>query len=169
MPCEDAMITDVVTARPDQTVSEALTLFKDHNIRSVPVVDENNVIVGLFSFSHLLYGILPVPVTMGEQVLRIKYMDISLDHLTGASPWVAKRLKIMLPKKIEEVMLKNPVSVHPDTPLREGIRLMVKYDSPLPVVDEESRKLLGLISSQTALAVLLEIADHIEQGKDVHE
>lgn len=169
MPCQDAMITEVVSARPDQTVADALALFKEHNIRSLPVVDTDSKVVGLFSFSHLLYALLPTPVTMGDELLRIKHMDISLDHLMGASPWVAKRLKILLPKKVEEVMLKTPHVVHPNTPLREGIRLMVKYDSPLPVVEEKTNKLLGLISSQTALAVLMDFAARLEQGKEVHE
>lgn len=169
MPCSDAMITQVITASPEQTVSDALNLFKTHNIRSVPVIDDNKVVVGLFSFSHLLHGILPMPATMGDQLLRVRHMDISLDHLAGASPWVAKRLKILLPKKLNEVMIKKPVTVHPETPLREGIRLMVKYDSPLPAVDSKSKKLVGIISSQSVLAVLLDIASHIEQGHEVEE
>ncbi|HOO81268.1 MAG TPA: CBS domain-containing protein [Alphaproteobacteria bacterium] len=170
MPCNDAMIEDVVTARPNQTVSEVLELFSKYNIRSVPIVDENRSVVGLFSFSHLLYSLLPVPATLGDHMMRLKHMDISLDHLLGASPWVAKRLNIILPKTMEEVMLKNPVCVRVDSPIREGIRLMVKYDSPLPVVeDEKNRKLVGLISSQSVLGVLTEIASHLEKGKEVHE
>lgn len=169
MPCIDAMITDVITASPDQTVAEVLGVFNDAHIRSVPVVNEDKQVVGLFSFSHLLHGLLPVPVTMSEQLLRVRHMDISLDHLAGASPWVAKRLKTLLPKKMEEVMLKDPVVVHPETPLREGIRLMVKYDSPLPVVDSKSKALVGIISSQSTLGVLLNIAAHIEDGQNVEE
>ncbi|MCB1721053.1 MAG: CBS domain-containing protein [Rhodospirillales bacterium] len=170
MPCNDAMITDVITARPGQTVAEVLELFSKHNIRSLPIVDEKNSVVGLFSFSHLLYSLLPVPATMGDHMVRLKHMDISLDHLLGASPWVAKRLNIILPKTMEEVMLKHPVCVRADSPLREGIRLMVKYDSPLPVVDHDNtRKLVGLISSQSVLKALMKIASHLEQGKEVHE
>lgn len=169
MPCSDAMITEVISARPDQTVSEALALFNKHGIRSVPVVDEKNAVVGVFSFSHLLYALLPVSSTLGDSILRLKHMDISLDHLSGASPWVAKRLNILLPQKLEEVMLKNPKVVRPETPLREGIRLMVKYDSPLPVVKDESNALVGIISSQSTLTVLTNMAAHLAEGKEVHE
>ena len=88
----------------------------------------------------------------------------------GASPWVAKRLNSLLPKTMEEVMLKDPVCVRADSPLREGIRLMVKYDSPLPVIDhEDTRKLVGLISSQSVLKALTDIAKNLEKGKDVQE
>lgn len=171
MPCNDAMITDVISAHPDQTVADALALFTKHNIRALPVIDKNQSVVGLFSFSHLLYSLLPLPAAMGDNaLLRVKHMDVSLDHLLGASPWVAKRLNTLLPKKLEELMLKNPVCVRPDMPLREGIRLLVKYDSPLPVVEnEKNRKLVGLISSQTTLGVLMAIAKDMKEGKEVHE
>ncbi len=170
MPCSDAMVTEVISARPDQTVADALALFDKHGIRSVPVVDEKNQVIGLFNFSHLLHSILPVPVTLSSGFGRLKNMDISLDHLNGASPWVAKRLNIMLPKTLKEVMIKDPRTVRPDTPLREGVRLLVKYGSPLPVVKSETDKtLVGLISSQGTVSALMGIASHLEQGKEVNE
>ncbi len=172
MPCSNAMITDVVSVRPDQTVSEALALFDKHNIRAVPVVDEQHKLVGLFSFHHLLHEILPVSVTMGEMkgLERLKHMNISLDHLSGMAPWVAKRLATVLPQKVEDVMFKDVATVHPETPLREGLRLLVQYGSPIPVVkDDDSNVLAGLISSQTTVTELLRIAAELEQGKEIEE
>ncbi|MCB1557222.1 MAG: CBS domain-containing protein [Alphaproteobacteria bacterium] len=169
MPCSDAMITEVVSARPDDTVADVLALFDKHGIRAVPVVDEKGYLVGVFNFVHLLTNILPVPVTLDNGLFRLRNMDISLDHISGTTPWVAKRLKIILPKKVEEVMIKNPRSVKPQTPLREGIRLMVKHGSPLPVVRDDSNFLVGIISSQTAVKALLAIEKDMEDGKEVNE
>ncbi|MCB9963811.1 MAG: CBS domain-containing protein [Rhodospirillales bacterium] len=169
MPCSDQMIPNVVTISPQQTISEALELLHKHSIRTLPVVDEKYCVVGLFSFSFLLKNLLPMAVTLDDDMTHMKHLEISLDHLPGQAPWLAKRLKAHLPKKVEEVMLKNIVSVHPDTPLREGVRLIVKYGSPIPVIEKGTQRLLGLISSQSAIAALIEIMKTLDNGQDVHE
>ncbi len=180
MPCSDAMITDVVSIRPDQTVSEALTLFDTHQIRAVPVVSEQNELVGLCTLHLILRDVLPVSVTMDDKELKkrshmphmphVPHMDISLDHVSGMAPRVAKRLRIVLPHKIEDVMSRDFATVHPETPLREGLRLLVEYGSPVSVVkDDDSNALVGLISSQTAVKELLRIEKDLEQGKKVEE
>ncbi|MBL1146716.1 MAG: CBS domain-containing protein [Pseudomonadota bacterium] len=170
MPCQDAMITDVITARPDQTVAEVLAIFYKNQIRAVPVVDEQNRVVGLFNFTHLMENILPVPPAGDDEKLgRMKNMEISLDYFSDTSPWVAKRLSHELPKKLADVMIKNIHMVHPETPLSEGIRLLVKYGSPLPVVKDDNKELSGLISSQTALAALYKISELLDKGEEVPE
>lgn len=170
MPCNDAMFTDVVTVTPDQTVGEALELFQQHGIRAVPVVDADKTLVGVYSFSALLLSLLPMPDAFGDGFYGMRTLDISLDHLAGSAPWVARRLKNVMAKPIKDVMVSKPACVVEDTPLREGIRLMVKYGSPLPVVNnKEERKLVGLISSQTTIKALLEIAEHVKKGKEVQE
>ena len=170
MPCGDAMFKDVVTVTPDQTVAEVLSLFEKHGIRAVPVVDADKKVVGVYAFNNLLLSLLPMSGMFGEGIHGMHTLDISLDHLSGSAPWVARRLKNIMHEKLEDVMVKDPATVREDTPLREGIRLMVKYGSPLPVVKSEKDKtLVGLISSQTAIKTLLQIAEHVKKGKEVEE
>ena len=45
----DVMTINPVTCRPGNDVDEALILMADHKVRRVPVVDENNRIVGIIS------------------------------------------------------------------------------------------------------------------------
>ena len=55
--------------------------------------------------------------------------------------------------------------VNPDTPLREGMRLMVKNRSPLPVVEDDgSNKMVGIISSQSVVATLMAVKNDIDAG-----
>jgi len=170
MPCQDAMITDVITARPDQTVAEVLAIFYKNKIRAVPVVDDQHRVIGLFNFTHLMENILPVPPAEDDEKLgRMKNMEISLDYFSDMSPWVAKRLHNEMPKKLADVMIKNIHMIHPETPLSEGIRLLVKYGSPLPVVKDNSHVLVGLISSQTAVTALYKISELLEKGAEITE
>lgn len=166
MPCGNAMITQVISVRPDQTIAEVLSLFDAHHIRSAPVLDNNRRVVGKIGFTEILMDILPVPVTFEGGLRRLPNMDISLAYISGATPWVAKRLHALMPKKVSEVMVKNPRTVHADTPSREGVRLLAKYGSPLIVVDEKDGTLAGLITSQTVIKRLLELEkDSVEQEK----
>ncbi len=169
MPCRDAMTVDVITASPEQTVADAMNLFHKHNIRSVPIVDENNVVIGVFSFSHLLRELLPASVTLDDETMHGHHMSINLDHIPEGASWVAKRLKLYLPEKLEEIMIKAPKTVRPETRLSEGIRLLVKYGSPLPVVKDNDNELVGVISSQNILKSLQEITTQINNGDEVDE
>lgn len=169
MPCKDAMITNVVTIGPNETVADALAKFDDHAIRCLPVIDEKNQLLGLLNFQTVLQNILPIPVTLDGGIARLKHLDLSLDHIVGVTPWVAKRLGILMPKRVSDVMVKKPVTVKAETPLREGVRLLVKNGSPVPVVAEDGTTLVGIISSQAAVSTLVKIHKDMEAGKVVHE
>jgi CBS domain-containing protein len=153
------MITDVITAKGDQTVADALVLFEEHKITSVPVVHENNLVIGVFSFNHLLTNILPMNFTRGNgarggPLARLDHLNISLDSLSETKPWVAKRLILEMPKLLKDTMIRSPTFVRPETPLREGIRMLVKYGSPLVVVGDDDQTLEGLITYQKTLHAL---------------
>ncbi|MEC9236750.1 MAG: hypothetical protein VX803_10945, partial [Pseudomonadota bacterium] len=51
----------------------------------------------------------------------------------------------------------------PDTPTWEATRLIVKYGSPLPVLEENTGKFVGLISEQSLFSELLEVLEDVEK------
>jgi CBS domain-containing protein len=58
--------------------------------------------------------------------------------------------------KARDVMTPNPVTVRPDSPLTEAVRLLMDYQiSGLPVVDGEKR-LVGMITEKDMLRILYE-------------
>lgn len=159
MPCSSAMITQVVTIEPDETVADAMILFDKHSIRSLPVIGENNELLGVFSSHQLLKGLLPVSVTMEEGLRR-------LDFVIGTAPGVAKRLDRLKNNKISDHMARDVVVLAPSTQTWETIRLLVKHGSPLPVIDEDTGKFLGLMSEQAAIRELERIAANIDEEDD---
>lgn len=175
MACSDAMlpIDKTITATPDQTVSDALVLFEKHHIRSVPVVDEDGVLVGMFNFSQLLKSILPSFAIEDENDGRdelshhLGHMELNMDYLADSSPWIASSLVAELPKALKDAMNENLYFVYEDTSLREGVRLIVKHGSPLPVVDKTNNKLKGIITSQRAVTALAEVAKAIAEGDEL--
>ena len=43
------MTTDVITCRPDAHVSEVIELMEEHQVRRIPIVDENQRLVGIIA------------------------------------------------------------------------------------------------------------------------
>lgn len=162
MPCSDAMLTEVFTIAPDKTVEEAMHKMAEKDVRALPVVNNNGAVIGLFDIRDLMIDILPISASFKIPELRVKNFDVHLDQIQGSAPWVEKRLRSTYLKQVDEVMNTHFYSCHPETPLREAIRLMTKYGSPLPIIDPETHKMRGVITMQSALASLLSIKENIK-------
>lgn len=146
------MINNIITIKPDQTVSEAMAIFDEQGIRSLPVVNSDGKLVGVFGLRHVLLQLLPNSVTMDDGVRR-------LDFIMDAAPGIAKRLKKALPLKVADVMDKNPTVVERDTSMWEAVRIMAVHGSPISVINSDNGQFEGMISRQTLLKDLQRIVD----------
>ncbi len=162
MPCKDAILPDPVVGKKGQTVEELITLLEEKHIRSVPIVDDNNVLLGLFGYDQILDNLLPVSARMEDGLQK-------LDFIIGAAPGVAKRLKKLYPKLVDEVLDTECCVVHPNTPTWEAVRLIVKYASPIPVVNEENGKLLGIVTEQSLITDFKKIIREMEEENTQQE
>lgn len=156
MPCRDAMITDVVCLEPGQTVEKAMAILEKHSIRVGPVLDEDKKLLGFFGFKEVLLNLLPVAVTMNDGLER-------LDFVIGAAPGVGQRLRKLKPQKVELVMDRKLTVAHPHMPMWEVLRLLVKYGSPIAVVEEDTNVFLGIVTEQSALANLEKTGSELEK------
>jgi magnesium transporter len=78
-------------------------------------------------------------------------------HLTGLLPW-RSLVFASGEEKIKDVMVRDPVSVHPDTPQEEVAHLVSDFDLlAVPVVDE-SHKILGVVTFDDIMEVMEEEA-----------
>ena len=149
MPCHGAMIElkDIIAVKPDMTIEAVMKLLNKKKLRTVPVIDDDNVLVGMFSTKILLRHLLPVSVTMQDGLQRLGFIK-------GAAPSVGKRLSKIKKEKIEQYVDKEPVVLHTEIALWEAIRYLTAHGSPLPVIDTKTGKLEGLISDQSMLELL---------------
>lgn len=144
MPSHAAMIKKVKSVSPQESVEKALKIMGKEGVPSVPVVGEGKAVVGVFSMRSLLKNLLPVEIAMGDG-------SDAPEVLVGAAPGIAKRLRNAQTLPVESFMERQFPYVLPTTPIWKTIELLVKYDDCIYVVDDESGKLSGVITSQSAI------------------
>ena len=164
MTCSTAMFMKYYSASPDDTVGDALKLLKEHGIRSVPVLDDEGNLMGFFHFRRLLAQLLPLSGEtdwMGPATHRgLIDRDIKFTSIIGSSAELrtGDHLHTMLSLRLREVTDTDFETVHPDTPLLETIRILIKYRGPLPVVNKGEKKLIALVTVQSMMQALEKIA-----------
>jgi CBS domain-containing protein len=152
---QHAIIVRVHTVKPEQTVQEALDLLRKFSIRCLPVVGGDKHYHGIFTFETVFRQLLPMAVRMEGGLDNV-------DFISGTAPGSAKRLRKIAQLKVGEVMLTETPRVHPDTPTWEMLRLLAKFGSPIPVVDEITEKFLGIVSDQSVLSSLEDVLIDVE-------
>ena len=116
------MATDLFTVRPDDIVDFAATLMDWRHVRHVPVENETGELVGLVSHRALLRLVAQGRVGKEHQVT------------------------------VGEIMNREPITVHSDTPTVDAIRLMrEKKLACLPVTRKD--KLVGIVTEHDLIVV----------------
>ena len=92
------MSPDVITVTPDTSLTDADNLLHEYNIRRLPVIDEENNLVGI--------------VTLGD------IREASASDATSLSIW---ELNYLLEKlKVQKIMTPNPITVYVNDSIAGG-------------------------------------------------
>jgi CBS domain-containing protein len=133
------MITDPPTLSPDDTVTQAVRLMIEHNVRNLPVVDKQGQLLGTFSTYRLINLLLPTAATMDHGLTDLAFIKDTLDDLKD-------RFRELNNQRVGNVMRTQNIPVaHHDTPLIEVALLLHKFRTRLPVVSE-TNKLEGMVT-----------------------
>lgn len=131
------MTTKVITVKPDTKVQEVARLLAENRIRSVPVIDDTNRVVGVITASDLF---------LKEKGIPFSAIKLPVMFKKWADP--ARLVEIIEEARYhsaKDVMTEEVVTVSPDETIGHAALLMARHDlSAIPVVQEG--KLAGLIS-----------------------
>ena len=98
----ERMSTNPVTITTDYTITQALRVMRENQVRRLPVLDQDGGLLGIVSEKDLLYAS-PSPATS----LSIYEMHYLLSQL-----------------RVTELMTTDLITVNSDTPLEEAARIM---------------------------------------------
>ncbi len=135
MKARDVMVSPVITVKPHSSVREAAQIFLDRRISAVPVVDDQEKLVGIVSEGDLLHRS-----EAGTQRRRSSWLRL----LTGNETLAAEYVKAHA-RKVADVMTRNVITATPDTPLHEIASTLEKNAiKRVPIVS--NGRLVGLVS-----------------------
>lgn len=128
----EIMTRIVIAVKKEDDFHEAARLLSEHNISGLPVVDEENIVVGVVSEADILS-------TAGMKKGHT-FKDI-LRHIFG-EPLPERREG----NKIKDIMASPAITAKADDDIKEAARILDEQRiKRLPVVDDENR-LIGIIS-----------------------
>lgn len=135
------MTTDLVTAKPDTSLLKLAKMMKDHDIRRIPIVEKDNILIGIVS----------------DRDVR----DASPSKATTLDMYEMHYLLAEI--KAKDIMTKKPIAIEPTDTVEKAAMIMLDNKiGGLPVI-ENGKELVGIISDQDVFKVLV-ITTGVREG-----
>jgi CBS domain-containing protein len=129
----DVMTAPAVAIRWDDSVLEAAALMEEKNIRRLPVIDEDGVLIGIISDGDVREA-------------------LSIYNVTN--PYAPDQDEILL--AVDEIMSAPVHAVGPDEHLRSVVQLMLEHKiGGVPVINAE-RHPLGVVTESDIFRLMLD-------------
>lgn len=129
---KDVMTRTVIAIKEDSDINEAARVFSEGNVSGLPVVDNENSVIGVITEADILSA-----AGMGK---GYTFKDL-LRHILGEPTRKKKK-----GDKVKGIMTTPAITTKPDADIREVAGILdEKKIKRLPVIDDENR-LIGIIS-----------------------
>ena len=139
----EKMKTDLISVRPETTLAEAKALMQDNNFRHLPVVDDNDKLVGIIT----------------DRDMR----DAHPSSLLTEEAY-QRTLAEVMQHPVEKIMTRDPITISPYYTLQDTLLVIgQKKVGALPVVDEDGH-LKGIMSTRDLLRAFVNIMGINEPG-----
>lgn len=135
----DVMSTELIAVTPNTILKDAIQLLADNHIGGLPVIDDNQNLVGILSESDLMWqttGVdMPAYIMLLDSVIYLKNPNQYNQELHKA-----------LGQLVKDVMTDKVVTIQPEKTLREAAHLMHdKKIRRLPVINEQ-KQVVGMLT-----------------------
>ncbi|MEU4659160.1 CBS domain-containing protein [Streptomyces sp. NPDC023723] len=148
------MTRDVVRAEYGTPFKEVARLLAERRVSGLPVVDEEEHVLGVLSETDLMMHQARTPVPY-EPARRFRFAALT--------PGVRRQAAKARARTAGQLMTAPPVTVHADDTIVEAARLMARRRvERLPVLDEEDR-LVGIVTRGDVLRVFLRTDEEIRR------
>lgn len=137
---EQIMKTNVITLPPSATIAKALSLLEEHRIRHIPIINEDNHVLGI----------------------------VSDRDLRDASPSIFKKgsEKSELENEVQSIMSHPVVTIHPLDFIEEIAKIFYDEEfAALPVIQDN--QLVGIVTEKDMLYTLIQLTGTHVQGSHI--
>ena len=138
---KDLMTQSVISVTPDTPLVKAVEIILQHDFSGLPVVDKNNVLVGIVTDYDLILKGTSIHLPTFLQLLKefqIYKKDASL---------IKGDIQKILGMKVGDVMNRDPLTLFDDSTINDSINAFGQHHrvNPIPIIDK-AHKLVGIIS-----------------------
>ncbi len=126
------------------TISLAAKMLIENKLSLLPVTDSTGKYLGVFSMNRLMSLLLPKAVLLEGGLSDVGFLSNRMEFLVERMDEHAKQT-------LNKVLETTPV-IYPRTPLLEVVLHLYRGENDIPVVDEQTGKLLGLLLGADLMA-----------------
>ena len=144
MRVETIMVKEVITLKEEMNAQEAMKKLMERKISGLPVVDNDNKVVGMLTEKSILMAILP------SYIKKVGHFVYEVDPKK-----LINKIENLHELKVKDIMRKEVITAKKDTSLTKIARIMLTQKiRRIPVVDD-NKQLIGLIARQDILRYFL--------------
>ena len=153
MTAKNIMSFRLIKLSPEDRVLDALKIMHTHQIRNLPVVDDDGQFIGLFGIRRMITLLLPKAAQINFGLKELNFMPDEVEVLY-------ERLAKIGEKPVTEFLekKKNLIFCKPSTAFPEVLELLEQNSGsslPVIVVKGKKKKLVGMVSSWDILDKLV--------------
>jgi len=141
MKVSEIMKAPVITVTPALPIEEAFEILRKKGIRHLPVVDDQDRLIGIISDKDLRQALVPAE-RIGEEKRYFYFKNLVF---------------------VKDVMTQEPLFVRPDTDVERAAYLMFTKKIGALVVLEE-RRIVGILTRSDLLLLLIGILGMLKEG-----
>jgi len=128
-----------ITLKRTDRLRDAAEIILTHHFRNVPIVDEQHRYLGVISSNRLLASILPKAATMDDGMADLSFVKDTVEELR-------ERWREAENRPVTEFIDDSLQTVPPEASLAETLLALYQNRTSLPVVEEDSGRLVGIVS-----------------------
>ena len=143
-PIKKIMTKEVITAKRSSSIKSVIKLLSENKISGIPVLDENETVVGMICESDILSALKTEFTTISLVFPSSHALGMTFEETTNEVE-IKDALKKLGQMKIEKIMTTELVTVKPENTIEEVAQIMVKNNiNRVPVI--ENNKLVGIVT-----------------------
>jgi CBS domain-containing protein len=138
---KNIMTSPAITIRPEASLEDVLDILSKNNFDGLPVVDKNNVLLGIVTQYDLLTKGSSIHIPTVAKIFK------EFKGLSGEKTILSEELSKIEKLVVSDVMNKDPLFVGPSTTVETLQQVFTEHHrvNPIPVLDE-NKKVIGVVS-----------------------
>jgi CBS domain-containing protein len=145
------MTANPVALHRADPVRKAVQVLLEQRMLGIPVVESDGRYAGMFARSELIAVMMPRVLALADRLPEIARM-LDVGYISDSIDDVRARYRAVADDPVEKHMQTDAPVLRPDSPIITTLLFLHRTRNFLPVVEEKTGKLVGIVSTWDVLA-----------------